>query len=357
MLSIHTTLACILLALASTTTLAYAQDTNLLPKYGGVPRNEAQLASDEEFINTIEGLYGGNRIEAAEYFATRGWNYLRQDNRQDAMRRFNQAWLLDKSNGAALWGMAAILGGAGNTAEALKLFSEAGRTLEGDINFSADYAMTLGVAGADSHNDVLLKDAFSLFERNYQREPQHVPNLQNWAKTLFYVEKYAEAWEKIQLAEAAPRHAELNASFIAVLQARMPRQTEISLAQTPQKLPEATLHIVRPFTPELLMADAHVEIGSAYRVNLPYNSCTTVTIAPGTHTIVLSWQPSGPMADASIAEQPPYRFKVTLKSAEQSYLSLHSEAMRWWFEEVSKENLEKDLEHCRPQVASRLNVN
>ena len=112
MLSIHTTLACILLALASTTTLTYAQDTNLLPKYGGVPRNEAQLASDEEFIKTIEGLYGGNRIEAAEYFATRGWNYLRQDNRQDAMRRFNQAWLLDKSNGAALWGMAAILGGA-----------------------------------------------------------------------------------------------------------------------------------------------------------------------------------------------------------------------------------------------------
>ena len=112
------------------------------------------------------------------------------------MRRFNQAWLLDNSNGAALWGMAAVLGGRADTTESLKLFAEAERTLQGNINFSADYAMTLGVAGADSNNDDLIEDAFARFERNYKDAPQHVPNLQNWAKTLFHVKKYAEADRK-----------------------------------------------------------------------------------------------------------------------------------------------------------------
>lgn len=226
MLSVRATLAVILFALASTATLSQEQSTNLLPKYGDVPRNEAQLASDEEFIRTTEALYSNNRAKAAEDFANLGWQYLRRDQRQVAMRRFNQAWLLDKSNGPALWGMAAIVGGARNTVEALKLFTEAERTLGGDINFSADYAMTLGVSGADSHNDALLKDAFARFEQNYQKAPQNVGNLQNWAKTLFYVEKYAEAWEKIKLAEAAPGHSEVtDANFIAALQAKMPRPT------------------------------------------------------------------------------------------------------------------------------------
>lgn len=363
MLSIRTTLACILLALASTTTLSYAQSTNLLPKYGGGPRDEAQLASDEEFIKTIAGLYSGNRAKAAEDFAITGWNYLRKGESQDAMRRFNQAWLLDKSNGSALWGMAAIVGGALNTVEALKLFAEAERTLGGDIHFSADYAMTLGVAGADSHNDALLKDAFVRFEQNYQRAPQNVGNLQNWAMTLLYAGRYSEAWEKIQLAEVAPHRAsEIHASFIAALQAKMPRPTqpERSLTRAADRLPEATLHVVRPFSADLLMADAHVEIGGAYRVKLPYKSCTTVTVAPGAHTIVLSWQPAGPMASASIAELPPYRFKVDLKSAEHTYLSLRVRALAgidWWFEEVTRKDHENELEHCRPQVASRINAN
>jgi tetratricopeptide (TPR) repeat protein len=223
MTSVRTTLACIVFAFASLTTQCYAQGTNLLPKYGGFPRTDVQLASDEEFFRTIDKVYGGDRSKAAQDFAFQGWNYLGQGTRDTAMRRFNQAWLLDKSNGTALWGMAAILGGRGDTAESLKLFAEAERTLGSNINFSADYAMTLGVAGADSHNEDFLKDAFSRFERNYQRAPQHAPNLQNWAKTLFHVKKYAEAWEKVKLAEDAPGRAELDANFIAALQAEMPR--------------------------------------------------------------------------------------------------------------------------------------
>jgi tetratricopeptide (TPR) repeat protein len=221
--SVRIALVCLLLALASITSYAQAQDSSLLPKYGGVSKTEAQRAADAKFLQAVDAQFGANRTKAAEDIAARGWTILRQGNAKDAMRRFNQAWLLDPANGAALWGMAAILGGDGNANESLKLFAEAGRYLGDDIDFSVDYARTLGMAGTESNNDVYLRDALARFERNYARAPQHVLNLQNWAITLFYMGKYAEAWKKIQLAEAAPRRSELDANFVAALQAKMPR--------------------------------------------------------------------------------------------------------------------------------------
>jgi hypothetical protein len=47
--------------------------------------------------------------------------------------------------------------------------------------------------------------------------------LQNWAIVLYYTGNYTKAWEKIKMAEAAPRGNELDKRFIAELQSKMPR--------------------------------------------------------------------------------------------------------------------------------------
>ncbi len=212
-----------LILVASAFKIAYAQDISLLPKYGSLPKNEVQKSSDEKFIARIDEYYKGNRKKAAEEISARGWQFLRQGNVTDAIRRFNQAWLLDSSNGGALWGMAAIQASTGKAADSLKLFEEAEHSIGNDIDFSVDYAKAIGVAGAQTRNDALLQDAFARFARAYEKAPQHTLNLQNWAVTLFYVGNYAEAWKKIQLAEATPRRAELDSNFIAALQSKMPR--------------------------------------------------------------------------------------------------------------------------------------
>ncbi|NLH55535.1 MAG: hypothetical protein GX467_01555 [Rikenellaceae bacterium] len=95
------------------------------------------------------------------------------------MRRFNQAWLIDSSNGTALWGMAVIQAGSGKLENALMLFSEAEALVGDDIDFSADYAKALGIAGVQTRNNALLDDAFTRFERIHERAPQHTLNLQN----------------------------------------------------------------------------------------------------------------------------------------------------------------------------------
>jgi len=223
MLKIRTLLIAMFAILAFVASAAMAEEINLLPKYGSIAKNEAQRAADAKFLAGIDEYYKGDRKKAASEAAARGWALLRQGNAADAMRRFNQAWLIDNTNANALWGMAAISGGKGDIEQSLKLFSEAERFAGNDIDFAVDQAKTIGIAGAQSNNKVLLQDAFARFARLYERAPQHTLNLQNWAITFFYIGNYAEAWKKLKLAETTPRKAEIDTRFIAALQEKMAR--------------------------------------------------------------------------------------------------------------------------------------
>ena len=203
--------------------VATAQGNNLLPKYGQLPKNEAQKATDERYIAEAKRYFNGDLKKAASQVALTGWKYLRGGDFDGAMRRFNQAWLLDPANGSAVWGMAVYQAQTGKVAEAFSLFSEADGLIGEDMDFQADYARHQGFVGAQTRDEARLQDAYKRFARVYEKMPQHVLNLQNWAITLFFVGNYAEAWKKIKEAEASPRHAELDQKFIADLSTKLPR--------------------------------------------------------------------------------------------------------------------------------------
>ena len=194
-----------------------------MPKYGSMPKTEMQKDADAKFLAGIDESYKGDRRKAAEAAALRGWQFLRQGNKPDAMRRFNQAWLIDNTNSYALWGMAVVQAEADDITASIKLFTEAEKSLNGDLDFAVDHAKTLGIAGVQAKNNAQLQDALSRFARLHARAPQHTLNLQNWAVTLFYSGNYSEAWKKIQLAETTPRRAEVDPNFVAALQSKMPR--------------------------------------------------------------------------------------------------------------------------------------
>jgi tetratricopeptide (TPR) repeat protein len=199
------------------------KDMNLQPKYGSRPKNDALKDSDAKFLVAMDDLYKGNRKKAAEDISLLGWQVLREGNRPDAKRRFNQAWLLDSSNGSALWGMAVLEAAIGKFDESLKLFAEAERSVGKDINFSVDYAKAMGLAGAQAKNEERLKVAFALFARVYEKAPKNTLNLENWAKTLFLVGDYGEAWKKVKLAEKTSGGRNLDPHFLKDLQSKMPR--------------------------------------------------------------------------------------------------------------------------------------
>jgi tetratricopeptide (TPR) repeat protein len=203
---------------------ANAENINLLPKYGMIEKNEAQLQADKKFIETVSKAYNGNLEKAAEDMAIKGWGFLHKGDVDTAIKRFNQAWLLDPKNGNTIWGMAAIQGQKQDKiAEAMQLFAEAAKYKSGDIDFETDYARTIGFRAVQTRDKELLIDALKRHEAIYKKAPEHTLNLQNWAITLFYIRDYASAWKIIKLAEATPRHNELDQNFITALNKVMPR--------------------------------------------------------------------------------------------------------------------------------------
>ncbi|MYN29742.1 hypothetical protein [Duganella levis] len=200
-----------------------AQNINLEPKYGLVAKTEQQQAADQHFLDEVDRQTGGDRAKAAEQIALLGWSFVRKNAPQDAMRRFNQAWLLDHSNGLALWGMAVMESAKGKRPEALKLMTEAEPKLRGNVDFEVDYAKAVSVVGLQTKDKALLADAAKRFDAIYQQHPDHAANLQNWAILLYYAGDYAGAWSKIQLAEKAPGTMPMDAKFIAALEAKMAR--------------------------------------------------------------------------------------------------------------------------------------
>ena len=78
---------------------------NELPMYGLREKTEAQKRADEDYIATMT-RDGRTREDAAQVAAKNAWNIFYAGDKRNAIRRFNQAWLLDPDNQLALWGFA-----------------------------------------------------------------------------------------------------------------------------------------------------------------------------------------------------------------------------------------------------------
>jgi tetratricopeptide (TPR) repeat protein len=202
---------------------AIAQNVNLLPKFGGGVKTESQKKLDDEFLKGIDAEYKGDKDKASREIAAGGWEFLQNGNLDAAMVRFNQSWLVNSKNGNSLWGMGIVLASAGKFEDSLKIMKEAEVLMAGDEIFAVDQAKIIGLAGAQLGKPALTADAITRFEKIFAKDPKNAINLQNWAITLFYGEKHADAWAKMKLAEATGKKGDIDPNFIEALSSKMPR--------------------------------------------------------------------------------------------------------------------------------------
>ena len=85
---------------------------NLLPKYGGIKKNKEQEKVDREFIRVMEEKYKDLKV-ASSLVANSAWEFYEKNQDNEAMKRFNQAWLLDSNNITLIFGFQ-LLSGKGN---------------------------------------------------------------------------------------------------------------------------------------------------------------------------------------------------------------------------------------------------
>jgi hypothetical protein len=93
-----------------------------VPMYGGMDRaaNPTLKAGDEKLIADTTKHYGTRR-KASMAFVNTAFNYYQQDNLDYAMRRFNQAWLIDPDNPEVYWGFSTVLHDKGEYCDGLRL--------------------------------------------------------------------------------------------------------------------------------------------------------------------------------------------------------------------------------------------
>jgi tetratricopeptide (TPR) repeat protein len=94
---------------------------NLLPMYGNAKKCPEQLQSDNEFLKAIDKNYT-DRKKAAKDVVSRAWDFFNKGDQESAMKRFNQAWLLDSLNADVYWGFGNLLGIQGKFQESLTFF-------------------------------------------------------------------------------------------------------------------------------------------------------------------------------------------------------------------------------------------
>ena len=97
---------------------------NLLPKYGRAKKCRAQIELDKKFITQMMQRHG-NQQKGAEESVRLGWEYLTKNQVDAAMKRFNQAWLLDSLNAEVDWGFGTTLRMQGRNEASLAFFRTA----------------------------------------------------------------------------------------------------------------------------------------------------------------------------------------------------------------------------------------
>jgi hypothetical protein len=115
---------------------------NELPMYGLREKTAAQQRADKEYIR-IMTKGGRSRKEAAEVAAKNAWNVFYSGDKAAAIRRFNQAWLLDPDNQLALWGFAVTSIDRGDWDAALRYYRMASESGPANPSLERDYKLTL----------------------------------------------------------------------------------------------------------------------------------------------------------------------------------------------------------------------
>jgi tetratricopeptide (TPR) repeat protein len=104
---------------AQTDALRADNRINELPRYGGLRKTPEQLAADEQFVAVSLAKYGSPQA-AMQAHVNFGWHYLATGHAPTAIKRFNQAWLLDSTAADVYYGFSAYLRQQSQVAEAAR---------------------------------------------------------------------------------------------------------------------------------------------------------------------------------------------------------------------------------------------
>jgi len=189
-----------------------------IPMYGqpGIPRPEALRQADEDFINKASAGFGGSREAASKAWNAEGERFLRELNFDYAMRRYNQAWLLNPNNYQSYWGFARVMVQTDQLSEAIQQFEKAIALCDDNyqkVALLSDAAVAYSESGTFQRANRLFKESTAL-------DPKYEKAWYRWSQSSFRERNYSEAWSKLRQARALG--AKVSEAYLRDLRQKMP---------------------------------------------------------------------------------------------------------------------------------------
>lgn len=227
--------------------ISYAEEipTNEIPMYGNAQFTDEQKRFNEQLIKETT-LQFGSREAASQQAIKLAWNYYHRKDRRTAMKRFNQAWLLDPNNAEAFYGFGFLALLQGKTDEAISFYKKA-------LKINPNHPMALVNLGwiykdkayslylkkrlkyPDEEEKKMLSEAMALYEKASQVATAASSDLRmtdldsdlryiyyEWAIAAEFNGEYAKAWEKIKLSRKHGGDKIIEPGFIKGLSCFMP---------------------------------------------------------------------------------------------------------------------------------------
>jgi len=195
--------------------------------YPDIKKTAAQEQGDKIFIEAVSAK-NGSREKASEVFAVEAWRNLRARYNANAMRRFNQSWLLNPDNYQPYWGFGALLWEEGNADEAIKYYNKALLMIDDNEEkprLLTDTARAYSKKGFTAADKIKSKEYFgranSLFNEALTLDPHYDNAYRDWPRSLYLEGKYKKAWEIVKQSRSLAGR-DLSRDFIKALSKKMP---------------------------------------------------------------------------------------------------------------------------------------
>lgn len=194
-----------------------------------IPRPAALQKADADFVRKVTTDFGDAK-KASNLWIDQAERFIEQRNLDYAMRRYNQAWLLDSTNYRAFWGFGRVSLELSKYTETIDHLERA-RELCGDdyqrpalladlgTGYSCKAKYEVGLTSDERR--ALFDKANQCFEQSTQQDPRYSSSWKRWAMSLHRETRFADAWAKVKQARALGV-ADFPPEFLASLSKDMP---------------------------------------------------------------------------------------------------------------------------------------
>lgn len=181
---------------------ATTEPINEIPMYGNLPKSQELIGYDQKFIYDVVKQFG-SRDSACKVHIHLGNYYLGLGDPNIAIKRFNQAWLLDSTNADVYWGFAYSLEKKDRYKEAIPMFEKAIHYAQDNykiwIGYAVCYSLIADKEGNKSKKEEFFKKSELLFEKTEKMNDKSGDLYFGWAqkwhkqgneeKANFYLQK------------------------------------------------------------------------------------------------------------------------------------------------------------------------